>query len=75
MSRWLGFLEDILISPTRHVMHEVGASGREPQAAIAEHMLTHVIDLMFPVIVQRAGYFKICLLIILLCVTPTTGFP
>lgn len=39
-------------------MHEVGASGREPQAAIAEHMLTHVIDLMLPVIVQRASYSR-----------------
>lgn len=53
-------------------MHEVGTPGREPQAAIAEHMLTHVIDLMLPVIVQRAGYFQVCLLIILLCVTQTT---
>lgn len=55
----------------RHMMHEVGASGRKPHAPIAAHMLTHVIDLMLPIFVQRASYFKICLLIILLCVTQT----
>lgn len=55
----------------RHVMHEVGTSGRKPQALISAHVLTHVIDFMLPIFVQRAGYFKICLLIILLCVTQT----
>lgn len=55
----------------RHVMHEVGASGRKPQAPIAAHVLTHVIDLTLPIFVQRVSYFKIFLKIILLCVTQT----
>lgn len=56
-------------------MHDVGAPGREPPASMAAHMLTHVIDLTLPIFVQRASYFRNCLLIILLCVTQTTWLP
>ena len=59
----------------RRVMHEVGAPGRKPHASIAAHVLTHVIDLKLPIFIQRASYFSFCLLIILLCVTQTTGLP
>lgn len=55
----------------RHVMHEVGAPGRKPQAHVAAHVLTHVVDRTLPIFVQGASYFRLCLLINLLCVTQT----
>ena len=75
MWRWLGFLEDILFfSPVRCDAWS-STSGREPQASTVIHMLTHSIDLMLPIFVQKASYFRICLLIILLCITQTAWLP
>lgn len=70
MLRWLGFLDDILFSDeacdpwSRSLWQE----ATSPTAA---YVLSHVIDLMVPIFVQRANLFRTFLLIILLCVTQT----
>lgn len=70
MLRWLGFLEDILFSDeTRDAWSR--SFWQEATGPIAAHVLTHVIDLTFPIFVQRASYFRIWLLIVLLCITQT----
>lgn len=48
---------------------------QEATGPMAAYVLTHVTDLMLSNFVQRASYFRICLLTLLLRVTQTTWLP